>query len=161
MPDTVQYNRIPVTQHHTAPAIIATGEPVKFYDKDARQVSCADDKIWPSVNEDNVWVRGELDNDASTCTEMNSMLADGRVLAMAAEKGLVFQKKDDGHIIFYGIISATEQSPKVSTIEDLRQMLKTTFAGWHNAYHEVFAMAKSFSLFLANKLKADSKQLAH
>src|SRR5690349_6135328 len=117
MPDTVQSHHSSLALPHTAATIMATGEPVKFYDMNAVPVPCAEDKAWPSVNDGNVWVRGEVDNDAETCAEMNTMLANGRVLAMAAGKGLVFQKKDDGNIIFYGVIPSALQPSKVGTID--------------------------------------------
>jgi hypothetical protein len=149
-----------IPELHIMPAMMATGEPVHFYDKDARPVHCSE-SVWPAADQENVWVRGEVIESSSSGMQMAGMLSQGRVLAISEDKGLVFQQKDDGNIIFYSFIPSGLSLTKVSSVEDLRQMLKTAFAGWHHAYHEVFAMAKSFSYFLANKLKPETSQLAH
>jgi len=144
---------------HILPAMMATGEPVHFYDKDARRINCKESQ-WPAADDENVWVRGEV-KESSSGMQMASMLSQGRVLAVTGGKGLVFQQKDDGNIIFYSFMPSGLSLTQVTSVEDLRQMLKTAFAGWHHAYHEVFAMAKSFTYFLANKLKPEVSQLAH
>lgn len=144
---------------HIMPAMMATGGPVHFYDKDAKLIGCSESE-WPTGELENVWVRGEVKESSSSGMQMANMLMEGRVLAVSNDKGLVFQQKDDGNIIFYSFIPSGLSLTNISSVEDLRQMLKTAFAGWHHAYHEVFAMAKSFSYFLANKLMPDTGQLA-
>lgn len=148
-----------ITEVHTMSAMMATGEPATFYDKNARPINCTESE-WPTADHENVWVRGEVKESSSSGMQIADMLSQGRVLAMTEDKGLVFQQKDDGNIIFYSFIPSGLSLTNVSSVEDLRQMLKTAFAGWHHAYHEVFAMAKSFSYFLANKLMPDTGQLA-
>ena len=148
-----------IPELHIMPAMMATGEPVHFYDKDAKLIGCNESE-WPTGDHENVWVRGEVKESSSSGMQMADMLIQGRVLAVSNNKGLVFQQKDDGNIIFYSFIPSGLSLTNISSVEDLRQMLKTAFAGWHHAYHEVFAMAKSFSYFLANKLMPDAGQLA-
>lgn len=150
-----------MTLHTQAlPSISATGEPVRFYDKDAQPLSCEQNGNWINTDQDNVWVRGEVKDLSASCLEMNLMLHHGRVLALAGDKALVFQQKDDGNIIFYSVIPSVLPLSVAGSVEELRQMLKTYFAGWHHAYHEVFAMAKSFRYFIANAWMPDKDQLA-
>jgi hypothetical protein len=149
-----------IAEVHIMPAMMATGEPVAFYDKNAILINCTENE-WPTSDQEKVWVRGEVKESSSSGMQMAEMLSQGRVLATAEDKGLVFQQKDDGNIIFYSFIPSGLSLTKVSSVEDLRHMLKIAFAGWHHAYHEIFAMAKSFSYFLANKLKPETSQLAH
>lgn len=158
---TVISNQPFAVEPHTIPTMMATGEPVKFYDKDARLLPCDADPEWPEKAFNDVWVRGEMQNTSGDGLQMNDMLQRGRVLAMAEEKGLVFQRKDDGNIIFYSVMSAASPLSAVTSVDDLRALLRTTFAGWHNAYHEVFAMAKSFSYFLASKIKPEPVSWVH
>jgi hypothetical protein len=137
------YEAIAPLNQITAP-IIATGEPVHFYDKNAHLLPCDASHEWPVTDDAHVWVRGEIKDTPAGDFEIINMLHHGRVLAMEEEKGLVIQQKDDGHIIFYSVIPSRSPIAKAGSMEDLRQLLKRTFAGWHHAYHEVFASASDF-----------------
>lgn len=156
MSPTVLYNQqeriAPLNQ--TITPIIATGEPVHFYDKNAHLLPCDAAHDWPLADDVRVWVRGEVKDTLPDTFEISSMLDHGRVLAMEEEKGLVIQKKDDGHIIFYGMISSHSPLAKAGSVEDLRQLLKKAFAGWHHAYHEIFASASDFMLKVMGNVKS-------
>jgi len=132
--------------HKPVLSILAPGDKIQHYSKDARLL--ANNKL-PDQGfnqEDFMLIKGVVRNPEQHCNEMFHMLEDGRVIALEQNRGSSFEHMKDESVLFHALIPKQTQSEYKEVLLKGKEWLRKAFAGWHHAYHEVFAAAQVIAI---------------
>jgi len=113
----------------------------------------ANSKIRPYVTPLKPWfvgvtaMEGYVHNSAENAPQMHALLNGGKIFAFGDEQSLIVSAKGDGSLAFYTGCKTSEDWVHTSGINfnDKAQVttwFKTTFAGWHEAWVEMFENAE-------------------
>ncbi|KAA5535046.1 hypothetical protein F0919_10645 [Taibaiella lutea] len=127
-------------------SILAPGDKIQHYSKDAMLL--VNDKL-PNQNfnqDDFVLIKGVVRNPEHHCNEMFHMLEEGRVIALEQGRGSSFEHMKDESVLFHALIPKQTNSEYKEVLLKGKEWLRKAFAGWHHAYHEVFAAAQVIAI---------------
>lgn len=127
-------------------SILTPGDKVVHYSKDARLL--VNNKL-PEQGfnqEDFVLIKGVVRNPEQNCNEMFHMLEEGRVITLDQGRGSSFEHMKDESVLFHALIPKQTTSEYKEVLLKGKEWLRKAFAGWHHAYHEVFAAAQVIAI---------------
>lgn len=127
-------------------SILAPGDKVQHYSKDARPVNNNKLPDQGFNQEDFVLIKGVVRNPEQYCNEMFHMLEDGRVIALDQGRGSSFEHMKDESVLFHALIPKQSNSEYKEVLLKGKEWLRKAFAGWHHTYHEVFAAAQVIAI---------------
>lgn len=137
-----------VILHNNKPvlSILTPGDKVLHYSKDARLLVNDNLPEQGFNQEDFVLIKGVVRNPEQNCNEMFHMLEEGRVITLEQGRGSSFEHMKDESVLFHALIPKQTTSEYKEVLLKGKEWLRKAFAGWHHAYHEVFAAAQVIAI---------------
>jgi|GEM_PF-1905975 len=139
---------------------LVTPKAGTLYDRNARPVINIKPPDWAVLQKGNaaagssgefVIILGEVKNPGRKLLQITGMMEGRPLLATGASEVILVQPKSNRNLAVSCVIPYPESRRGLygldfSSDDTIRQLLKTSFAGWHHAYHEVFATGTGFAL---------------